>query len=102
MVKSSASFVFDGSQWVTAVTGGFAQSPDGKTWTKHSASNVPGALLFDGAIWFGRSGSNVSRGATLDNFLHVGSGVPDFRAWTIGKVLESNLPVTGSVCVDNR
>lgn len=101
MVKASASFVFDGTQWVTAVSGGYATSPDAKTWTKHSASNVPGDLLFDGEVWFGRGGSNVSRGDSLDSFVHAGTGVPDFRAWTIGKVLPSTTPA-GSVCVDNR
>ena len=103
MVKSSASFVFDGTraQWVTAVAGGYATSPDGKAWTKHSASNVPSDLLFDGETWFGRGGSSVSRGDTLDSFMRAGTGVPDFRAWTIGKVLPSTMPA-GSACVDNR
>jgi hypothetical protein len=101
MVKSSHSFVFDGARWVASVSGGYATSADGKAWTQHSASNVPSMLLFDGDTWFGRSGGNVSRGATLDSFMRAGSGVPDFRAWTIGKVLPSTTPA-GSACMDDR
>lgn len=102
-VKSNLSFVYDGSQWVTPASGGYATSPDGKTWTTHTASNVPTLLLFDGKTWFGRSGGTIYRGATLDSFAKVGMNVPEFRGWAIGQVLDKNLPVTGvPACEDNR
>ncbi|HET6338290.1 MAG TPA: hypothetical protein VFG30_33940 [Polyangiales bacterium] len=102
-VKSNTSFVHDGAQWVTPANGGYATSPDGKTWTTHTASNVPSMLLFDGKTWFGRSGGTIYRGAALDSFAKVGMNVSEFRGWAIGPVLDKNLPVTGvSACVDNR
>jgi hypothetical protein len=102
-VKSNLSFVHDGTRWVTTASGGYATSPDGKTWTTHTASNVPSSLLYDGKQWFGRSGGNMFRGATLDSFAKVGMGVSEYRGWTIGLVLDKNLPVTGiPACMDNR
>lgn len=102
-VKASTSFVHDGKQWVTPTTAGYATSLDGKAWTMHSASNIPAQLLFDGTTWFGRTGGTVYRGATLDGFAKVAMSVSEFRAWTIGPVLDKNLPVSGvAACKDNR
>jgi hypothetical protein len=94
-VKSNVSFVHDGTRWVTSANGGYATSTDAKTWTSHTASNVPSQLLFDGKTWFGRTGGTVYRGATLDSFASVATKVSDFRAWTLGAVLATNLPVMG-------
>ena len=60
-------------------------------------------LLFDGAKWYGRSGKTLYRGETPDTFAKVAMNVEEFRGWTIGQVLDSNLPVTGvPECHDNR
>jgi hypothetical protein len=102
-VKSNLSFVHDGSKWVTTASGGYATSTDGKAWMTHTASNVPSMLLYDGKQWFGRSGGNIFRGPTLDSFSKVGMGVSEYRGWTIGVVLDKNLPVSGiPACTDNR
>jgi hypothetical protein len=102
-VRASLSFVYDGARWVAPVSGGYATSPDAKSWTQHTASNVPSHLLFDGTGWFGRNGTSMYRGASLDAFARVAMNVSDYRGWTIGKVLDANLPVTGvAACVDNR
>ena len=85
LVKSSMSFMHDGQQWVAPVMGGYATSSDANTWTMHSASNVPSDLLFDGTTWFGRSGSSVYRGASLDSFARVATNVPSYRSWIIGR-----------------
>jgi hypothetical protein len=69
----------------------------------HTASGVPSELLFDGKTWFGRSGATLSRGDSPDTFKAItGTQVAaDFRSWTIGIVLDSNLPVTGvPACTD--
>jgi hypothetical protein len=102
-VKSNVSFAYDGARWVTPASGGYATSTDGKTWTTHTASNVPSLLLFDGTTWFGRSAGTIYRGTSPDNFTKVGMNVSEFRGWAIGSVLDKNLPVTGvSACQDNR
>jgi hypothetical protein len=102
-VKSNLSFVHDGTRWVTTASGGYATSTDGKNWTMHTASNVPSSLLYDGKQWFGRSGGNIYRGQTLDGFAKVATGISEYRGWTIGLVLDKNLPVTGSAaCMDKR
>jgi hypothetical protein len=102
-VKSSQSFIHDGTGWVTPASGGYATSPDAKTWTSHSASNVPSRLLFDGKIWFGRSGGTIYRGATLDTFASVATKISDFRGWTLGAVFDKNVPVKDvPVCTDKR
>lgn len=102
-VKSNISFVWDGARWITPATGGYATSTDGKTWTTKTASNVGTMLLFDGTTWFGRNGGSVYRGASPDAFTRVGMGVSEFRGWAVGRVLDSNLPVTGvPACADNR
>ena len=102
-MKSSQSFIHDGTGWVTPASGGYATSPDAKTWTSHSASNVPSRLLFDGKTWFGRSGGTIYRGATLDTFASVATKISDFRGWTLGAVLDKNVPVKDvPVCTDKR
>lgn len=102
-VKSNLSFVHDGTRWVTSASGSYATSTDGKTWMSHTASNVPTLLLYDGKQWFGRSGGTIYRGQTLDSFAKVGMGVSEYRGWTIGLVLDKNLPVNGiPACMDNR
>jgi hypothetical protein len=104
LVKTTSSVVYDGTRWVASVKSGYATSSDAKAWTMHTASNVPSDLLYDAAsaTWFGRSAGNVYRGASLDAFQQVAMSVPDYRAWVLGRVLAANLPVTGSVCTDNR
>jgi hypothetical protein len=101
-VATSTSFVYDGTRWVTQVAKGYATSTDGVAWTQHTASGVPSELLFDGTTWFGSSGTTLSRGASPDTFKSIPTvTVPDFRAWTIGLVLDANLPVTGiAACTD--
>jgi hypothetical protein len=95
-VASSSSFVHDGARWVTRAGSGYATSTDGIAWTMHTASGVPSELLFDGKTWFGRSGTTLSRGETPDTFKVVaGTKASDFRSWTVGIVLDSNLPVMG-------
>jgi hypothetical protein len=101
-VAKSSSFVYDGARWVTRTSGGYATSSDAVSWTEHSASGVPDELLFDGTTWFGRSGTTLSMGGSPDTFKTIANvKVPDFRSWTIGRVLDSNLPVTGvAACTD--
>jgi hypothetical protein len=102
-VKSNISFVHDGTRWVTPASGGYATSTDGKTWMTHAASNVPSMLLFDGMQWFGRNGGTIYRGETPDAFAKVAMNVSEFRGWTIGQVLDANLPVASvPECHDNR
>ncbi len=102
-VKTSTSFVHDGTRWVAPVTGGYASSSDGKAWMMHAASEMPRELRFDGTTWFGRSGGSMYRGASVDALSRVATGVSEFRGWTVGRVLEANLPVTGvSACTDAR
>jgi hypothetical protein len=101
-VAASNSFVHDGTRWVTRAAGGYATSTDGAAWTMHAASGVPDELLFDGTTWFGRSGTTYSMGASLDSWKTIPNvKVPDFRSWTIGRVLDANLPVSGvAACTD--
>jgi hypothetical protein len=101
-VATSDSFVHDGARWVTRAGNGYATSPDGIAWTTHSASGVPDELLFDGKTWFGRTGSSYASGPNPDSFKAIPNvTVPDFRSWTIGLVLDSNLPVSGvPACTD--
>jgi len=95
-VANSSSFVHDGARWVTRSGNGYATSTDGIAWTTHAASGVPSELLYDGKTWFGRSGTTLSRGETPDAFkVMAGTKASDFRSWTIGIVLDSNLPVVG-------
>jgi hypothetical protein len=95
-VANSASFVHDGTRWITRAGSGYAASSDGLTWTMHTASNVPSELLFDGKTWFGRTGSTLARGESPDTFKVVaGTKATDYRSWTVGIVLDSNLPVMG-------
>jgi hypothetical protein len=69
----------------------------------HSANDIPAMLLFDGQTWFGRTAGTLYRGATLESFTKVAMNVSEFRAWTIGRVLDENLPVAGvPACKDNR
>jgi hypothetical protein len=100
-VKASQSFAFDGAQWVASVSPGYATSRDAKTWTAHTASNVPSELQWGGSAWFGWRGDKFYRGATLDSFMPVASA-RGYRAWIVGSVLPGNVPGPGSVCVDNR
>jgi hypothetical protein len=101
-VANSNSFVYDGTRWVTRAAGGYATSSDGVAWTMHAASGVPDELLFDGTTWFGRSGTSYSMGSSPDNWKTIPNvKVPDFRSWTIGRVLDANLPVMGiAACTD--
>ena len=95
-VATSASFVHDGTRWVARTGSGYATSADGVSWTMHAASGVPSELLFDGSTWYGRTGSTFSSGATPDAFKVIsGTKASDYRSWTIGIVLDSNLPVMG-------
>jgi hypothetical protein len=102
-VKSNVSFVHDGTQWITPASGGYASSTDGKTWTMHTASNVPTMLLFDGKTWFGRSGGTIYSGSTPDSFAKVAMNIAEFRGWVIGQVFDKNVPVMNvPACQDNR
>lgn len=104
-VKQSRSFVHDGQQWVTAASGGYATSPDAKTWTMHAAQTFPEQLLFErvSGIWYGRRSTSTYRGESLDSFARVAMNVEEYRSWTIGRVLASNLPITSpAACTDQR
>ena len=105
--QGGSAYLFDGERWVAALSDAFATSPDAQTWTFHPAAVVPRELLFDhngdSSQWFGRSGSNLYRGGTLDDMVRVASDVSDFRAWTLGSVLTKNLPVLDPpACQDQR
>jgi len=97
-------YLFDGKQWIAARGDHYATSMNARDWTTHpAAARMPERLLFDGTTYFGRSKGTVYRASALDAFEVVASQVPDFRAWTLGRVLDRNLPVTGiAACVDRR
>lgn len=95
--------VHDGSQWVALISSGYATSTNGTTWQTHATSTFPSFFAYDGARWWGVGGGRAWTATNLDAWQSVAMGVPDFRAATLGRVLEENLPVTGvPVCVDNR
>jgi hypothetical protein len=101
-VATSASFVHDGTRWIARAGNGYASSTDGVAWTQHAASGVPSELLFDGKTFYGRSGTTLSRGDTPETFkVMSGTKASDFRGWTIGIVLDENVPVMGvPECMD--
>lgn len=97
------SFLFDGENWVAALSKAYATSPDALDWTRHTVTSMPRRILFDGTNYFGRTDSTVYRASSLDALQSVAMNVEDFRAWTLGRVLSENLPVTSpAACSDNR
>jgi hypothetical protein len=102
-VASASSFAHDGTRWVAATGSSYMTSSDAQSWTSHSAANVPSSLLYLGSSWLGQQGSAVWRADSLDDWQRAATGVPDFRAWTAGLVLDANLPVQGvAECQDRR
>lgn len=102
-VAQATSFVHDGTRWVAALPDAYATSDDATAWTSHAANGFPSTLLFHESTWFGRRGASVLVGSDPDSLSEVATGVEDFRAWTVGRVLDRNLPVMGvPACVDAR
>ncbi len=102
-VAEADSFVFDGNRWVAPVPGGYAESDTAEVWSVHTLESMPSKLLFDGELWYGRSGSRISSGTSPDSWQSQAVDVPDFRAWTVGRVLDANVPVTDvAACQDSR
>ena len=104
-VKQSRTFAHDGEQWVAPVSGGYVTSTDAKTWTMHTATSFPDQLLFERTTetWFGRRSGSIYKGATLDTLTRVAMNVEEYRGWSIGRVLASNLPITTpAACTDKR
>ncbi|HET8937806.1 MAG TPA: hypothetical protein VFN67_30385 [Polyangiales bacterium] len=101
--EGGTSFLFDGENWVAALSKAYATSPNALEWTRHTVTSMPKHLLFDGSTYFGRSDSSSYRGDTLDALQRIAMNVEDFRAWTLGRVLAENLPVTTpAACTDKR
>jgi hypothetical protein len=101
--QGGSAYLFDGRQWVAATSGAYLTSPDANAWTRHPVALMPRRLLFDGTTYFGRSEDTHYRASTLTAFEVVATRVPDFRAWTLGRVLAENLPVLSpAACVDHR
>ncbi|HTU60078.1 MAG TPA: hypothetical protein VMF89_16615 [Polyangiales bacterium] len=100
--QGGTAYLFDGKQWIAAQGDHYATSTNTRDWTKLAAP-MPEQLLFDGTTYFGRSEGTIYRATAPDAFEVVATQVPGFRAWTLGRVLNKNLPITSpAACVDRR
>jgi hypothetical protein len=64
---------------------------------------MPSDLLHDGLTFLGRRGGSVLRSDDLESWREVATGAANFRSWTVGRVLDRNLPVSGvPACRDDR
>lgn len=101
VIVDSGEPVWDGSQWIAGVSGGYVSSPDAVAWTFHDVPNFPSQCIYTGELWIGRRGAGTVTSTDLVNW-QPGPDVPGFRAWTTGIVLDSNLPVENiPACQDN-
>jgi len=102
-ITTANTFLHDRQRWIAAHDDGYFESGDAQGWTEHAVGDMPRDLLYDGEAYYGRRGGSVLRSDDLANWREVGSGVADFRSWTVGQVLDRNLPVPGvTACSDNR
>lgn len=102
--EGGTAYLFDGKQWIVAQGDHYATSANTRDWSRQPATaRMPEQLLFDGTTYFGRSEATIYRATKPDAFEAVAMQVPSFRAWTLGRVLDKNLPVTSpAACTDRR
>jgi hypothetical protein len=101
--QGGSAYLFDGKQWIALQGDHYAISYNTYDWTRHEAQRLPKQLRLEGTTYFGRSEGTFYRGSTLDALEVVAQQIPDFRGWTLGRVLGKNLPVTSpAACVDRR
>jgi len=102
--QGGTAYLFDGKQWVVAQGDHYATSSNTRDWTKQpAAARMPEQLLFDGTTYFGRSEGTIYHASKPDAFEVAATKVPSFRAWTLGRVLDKNLPITSpAACADRR
>ena len=101
-VATSTSFVHDGTRWVTRAGAGYATSTDAVVDYPHRQRRAERTLVRWQNLVRCASGTTLSRGDNPDSFKAIsGTKASDFRSWTIGIVLDSNLPVMGvPACTD--
>lgn len=101
LLDAGAPLYADG-QWVAATDGGYLSSDDGVSWTMNAATDFPRELLFTGELWIGLRNGSAYTSTNLTDWQQTATGIPGFRAFTGGMVLDDNLPVEGvAACQDN-
>jgi hypothetical protein len=102
-VAQAGHFAHDGDRWHARTDAGYATSDDAITWTPQAAGEVPSEFRWDGERWVGFGGGRGWSGASFEDWASSAEDVPDFRGFTVGFVLEENLPVEGvPACEDDR